>query len=61
MMWPVDRKDRTGESVLLRSAALQLLSLSHRSKRRQLAPGLIVSRKAFGPGRRVPIAQRWRG
>jgi NAD+ synthase (glutamine-hydrolysing) len=30
-------------------------------KRRQMAPGLIVSRKAFGPGRRVPIAQRWGG
>ncbi len=28
-------------------------------KRRQLPPGLIVTHKAFGPGRRVPIAQRW--
>lgn len=28
-------------------------------KRRQMPPGLIVSGKAFGPGRRVPIAQRW--
>jgi NAD+ synthase (glutamine-hydrolysing) len=28
-------------------------------KRRQMPPGLIVTRKAFGPGRRVPIAQRW--
>lgn len=28
-------------------------------KRRQMPPGLIVSDKAFGPGRRVPIAQRY--
>jgi NAD+ synthase (glutamine-hydrolysing) len=29
-------------------------------KRRQMPPGLIVTRKAFGPGRRYPIAQRYR-
>jgi NAD+ synthetase len=28
-------------------------------KRRQLPPGLIVTGKAFGPGRRIPVAQRW--
>jgi NAD+ synthase/NAD+ synthase (glutamine-hydrolysing) len=28
-------------------------------KRRQMAPGLRVSRKAFGEGRRLPVAQRW--
>lgn len=28
-------------------------------KRRQAAPGLILTRKAFGSGRRVPIAQRY--
>lgn len=28
-------------------------------KRRQAAPGLKVTSKAFGPGRRFPIAQRW--
>jgi len=28
-------------------------------KRRQAAPGLRVTSKAFGPGRRMPIAQRW--
>ena len=28
-------------------------------KRRQAAPGLIVTRKAFGPGRRMPVAARW--
>ncbi|MBI4510954.1 MAG: NAD+ synthase [Deltaproteobacteria bacterium] len=30
-------------------------------KRRQAAPGLKLTSKAFGPGRRMPIAQRWRG
>jgi NAD+ synthase (glutamine-hydrolysing) len=29
-------------------------------KRRQGAPILKVTRKSFGMGRRVPIAQRWR-
>lgn len=28
-------------------------------KRRQAAPGLIITSKAFGPGRRMPIAQRY--
>jgi len=30
-------------------------------KRRQMAPGLIMTGKAFGPGRRYPIAQGYRG
>ncbi|MEX0679870.1 MAG: NAD+ synthase [Balneolales bacterium] len=30
-------------------------------KRRQAAPGLRVSSKAFGSGRRLPIVQRWSG
>ncbi len=29
-------------------------------KRRQAAPGLIITRKAFGPGRRIPLAQQFR-
>ena len=29
-------------------------------KRRQAAPGLKVTSKAFGVGRRIPIAQRFR-
>jgi NH3-dependent NAD+ synthetase len=29
-------------------------------KRRQAAPGLKVTSKAFGVGRRIPIAQRYR-
>lgn len=28
-------------------------------KRRQAAPGLIITSKAFGPGRRMPLAQRY--
>ena len=28
-------------------------------KRRQAPPGLRISRKAFGVGRRVPIVMRW--
>jgi len=40
----------------------RVASLVHRNeyKRRQMPPGLIVTRKAFGPGRRYPIAQRYR-
>ncbi len=30
-------------------------------KRRQMPPGLKLTSKAFGPGRRLPIAQRWDG
>jgi len=30
-------------------------------KRRQAAPGLKLTTKAFGSGRRMPIANRWRG
>ncbi len=39
----------------------QVVKLVNRSeyKRRQAAPGLILTRKAFGPGRRIPVAQRY--
>ncbi|MEP6654736.1 MAG: NAD+ synthase, partial [Myxococcales bacterium] len=30
-------------------------------KRRQMPPGLKITGKAFGPGRRLPIAQAWKG
>jgi NAD+ synthase (glutamine-hydrolysing) len=30
-------------------------------KRRQMPPGLKITGKAFGPGRRMPIAQAWPG
>lgn len=41
----------------------RVISLLSRNeyKRRQLPPGLIITSKAFGPGRRYPIAQRWKG
>ena len=29
-------------------------------KRQQAPPGLRVTSRAFGPGRRMPIAHRWR-
>jgi len=38
---------------------LRLIDLSE-YKRRQAAPGLKVTTKAFGVGRRVPVAQRFR-
>jgi NAD+ synthetase len=45
-----------------RAVVERVASLVQRSeyKRRQMPPGLIVTRKAFGPGRRYPIAQRYR-
>ena len=41
----------------------RISGMVHRNeyKRRQMPPGLIVTRKAFGPGRRYPIAHRYRG
>jgi len=30
-------------------------------KRRQMPPGLKITGKAFGPGRRYPIAAAWKG
>ena len=41
---------------------LKVTQLVDRSeyKRRQMAPGLKVTSRAFGVGRRVPIAQRYR-
>lgn len=40
-------------------AEIARLVFRNEYKRRQLPPGLIVTRKAFGPGRRYPIASRW--
>jgi len=39
---------------------LRLIQLSE-YKRRQAPPGLKITSKAFGSGRRIPMAQRWRG
>jgi NAD+ synthase (glutamine-hydrolysing) len=53
-----DIVERTGfDSELVRS----VLDMVDRSeyKRRQAAPGIRVSTKAFGMGRRVPIVMRW--
>jgi NAD+ synthase (glutamine-hydrolysing) len=38
---------------------VRLIDLSE-YKRRQSAPGLRVTTKAFGVGRRMPVAQAWR-
>jgi len=48
---------RSGASRALVERIARLLDVSE-YKRRQAAPGLKVSAKAFGTGRRVPIAQR---
>jgi NH3-dependent NAD+ synthetase len=45
------------ETVVKR--VIRLIDLSE-YKRRQAAPGLKVTSKAFGVGRRIPIAQRYR-
>ncbi len=37
---------------------VRLLKISEH-KRRQMPPGLILTHKAFGPGRRIPIVQRY--
>jgi NAD+ synthetase len=42
------------DSSLVRRITSMIQRAEH--KRRQLPPGLIVTGKAFGPGRRVPIA-----
>jgi NAD+ synthetase len=51
---------RMGFEEAVVKQVLRLIDLSE-YKRRQAAPGLRVTTKAFGMGRRVPIAQRFRG
>jgi NAD+ synthetase len=46
-----------GDEVLVRKV-LKLVDMNE-YKRRQAAPGLKISAKAFGVGRRLPIVQRW--
>ncbi len=50
------------EEGLPRAAIEQVIGLIERNeyKRRQAAPGLKVTSKAFGVGRRIPVAQRYR-
>lgn len=45
-----------------RETVLEVLRLVDRNeyKRKQAAPGLRITSKAFGPGRRIPIVQRFR-
>ena len=47
------------EATAVRRVAGLIFESEH--KRRQMPPALIVTDKAFGPGRRYPIAQRFRG
>jgi NAD+ synthase (glutamine-hydrolysing) len=47
------------EASAVRQVAALVVASEH--KRRQMPPALIVTDKAFGPGRRYPIAQRYRG
>ena len=47
-----------GEDPEIVQAVTRLVRINE-YKRRQMPPGLIVTGKAFGPGRRVPIAQRY--
>ena len=50
---------RLGFDVAIVKKVLKLVDLNE-YKRRQAAPGLRVTTKAFGYGRRLPIAQGWR-
>ena len=50
--------ERTGIDVLLIDQILRRVD-SNEYKRRQAPPGLRVSGKAFGVGRRLPIVMRW--
>jgi NAD+ synthetase len=50
--------DETGFDGDLVARICRLIDLNE-YKRRQLAVGLKITHAAFGPGRRMPIAQRW--
>lgn len=50
--------DETGFDKDLVARICRLIDLNE-YKRRQLAVGLKITHAAFGPGRRMPIAQRW--
>jgi NAD+ synthetase len=47
---------RRGHDAALVARIVRLVQRAE-YKRRQAAPGLIVTRKAFGPGRRMPVAR----
>lgn len=56
-------RDAIVEEALAPDIVDRVILLVHASeyKRRQAAPGLFLTKKAFGIGRRMPIAQRFRG
>ncbi|MBM3883515.1 MAG: NAD+ synthase [Verrucomicrobia bacterium] len=56
---PVDEIIARGHDAALVRKVVRLIDTSE-YKRRQAAPGLKVTSKAFGLGRRIPIAQRYR-
>jgi NAD+ synthetase len=56
----VDQIITAGFEKKLVSRIARLIDLNE-YKRRQAAPGLKVTSKAFGVGRRIPVAQRYRG
>ena len=56
----VDQLIAAGFEKELVSRIARLIDLNE-YKRRQAAPGLKVTSKAFGVGRRIPVAQRYRG
>ena len=45
------------DEALVRRVVRMVVKSEH--KRWQMAPGLRISAKAFGSGRRIPLAQRW--
>ncbi|RMH45137.1 MAG: NAD+ synthase [Deltaproteobacteria bacterium] len=59
----MSRDEIAATGAVDRATVDRVVDLVQRSeyKRRQAAPGLKITTKAFGFGRRVPIAQRWRG
>lgn len=56
-------RDAIVEKTMAPDIVDRIIALVHTSeyKRRQAAPGIFLTRKAFGIGRRMPIAQRFRG
>jgi NAD+ synthase (glutamine-hydrolysing) len=55
---PIDRVIARGfDPTIVRDVVGRIKGTEY--KRRQMAPGLIITRKAFGVGRRYPVAQRY--
>ncbi len=56
----IDEITASGHDAAVVSRIVKLVK-QNEYKRRQMAPGLILTSKAFGSGRRVPVAQGYRG